>query len=112
MLGENRENISTIIENTAVFSEDAKMFIDENKEDLNDSVLKLKSLLNKSDSLVSQFNYITTQTKEGDNNLGKILYDDSLFVKITETFNLLNQISKMILYQLQRDGVKVDAYIW
>ncbi|MGB5895064.1 MAG: MlaD family protein [Ignavibacteriaceae bacterium] len=112
MLGENRENISTIIENTAVISEDAKMFIDENKEDLNDSVLKLKSLLNKSDSLVSQFNYITTQTIEGDNNLGKVLYDDSLFVKITETFYLLNQISKMIMYQLQRDGVKVDANIW
>ena len=112
MLGENRENISTIIENTAVFSEDAKMFIDENKEDLNDSVLKLKSLLNKSDSLVNQFNYITTQTIEGDNNLGKVFYDDSLFVKITETFNLLNQISKVILYQLEQGGVKVDANIW
>jgi phospholipid/cholesterol/gamma-HCH transport system substrate-binding protein len=112
MLGENRENISTIIGNTSVISEDAKMFIEENKEGLNDSVIKLKSLLNKSDSLVNQFNYITTQTIEGDNNLGKVLYDDSLFVKITETFNLLNQISKMILYQLQQDGVKVDANIW
>ncbi len=112
MLSENRENISTIVENTAVISEDAKIFIDENKEDINVSVSKLKSLLIKSDSLVSQFNYITAQTIEGDNNLGKILYDDSLVVKITETFNLLNKISKMILYQLQQDGVKVDANIW
>ena len=112
MLGENRENISTIVENTAVISEDAKIFIDENKQDLNVSVSKLKSLLTKSDSLVNQFNYITTQTIEGDNNLGKVLYDDSLFVKITETFKLLNQISKIILYQLQQDGVKVDANIW
>ncbi len=112
MLSENRENISTIVENTAVISEEAKIFIDENKEDINVSVSKLKSLLIKSDSLVSQFNYITAQTIEGDNNLGKILYDDSLVVKITETFNLLNKISKMILYQLQQDGVKVDANIW
>ncbi len=112
MLSENRENISTIVENTAVISEDAKIFIDENKEDISVSVSKLKSLLIKSDSLVSQFNYITAQTIEGDNNLGKILYDDSLVVKITETFKLLNQISKMILYQLQQDGVKVDANIW
>ncbi len=112
MLSENRENISTIVANTAVISEDAKIFIDENKEDINVSVSKLKSLLIKSDSLVSQFNYITAQTIEGDNNLGKILYDDSLVVKITETFNLLNKISKMILYQLQQDGVKVDANIW
>lgn len=112
MLSENRENISTIVENTAVISEDAKIFIDENKEDIYVSVSKLKSLLIKSDSLVSQINYLTNQTIEGDNNLGKILYDDSLVVKITETFNLLNQISKMILYQLQQDGVKVDANIW
>ena len=112
MLNENRENISTIVENTAVISEDAKIFIDENKEDIDVSVSKLKSLLIKSDSLVSQINYLTNQTIEGDNNLGKILYDDSLVVKITETFNLLNQISKMILYQLQQDGVKVDANIW
>jgi len=112
MLGENRENISTIVENSAAISEDAKIFLDKNKEDLNVSVSKLKSLLIKSDSLINQFNYITTQTIEGDNNLGKILYNDSLFVKITETFNLLNQISKIILYQLQQDGVKVDANIW
>lgn len=112
MLGENRENISTIVENTAGISEDAKVFIDENKQDLNVSVSKLKSLLIKSDSLVNQLNFITTETIEGDNNLGKVLYDDSLFVKITETFKLLNNISKIILYQLQQDGVKVDANIW
>jgi len=112
MLSENHENISTIVENTAVISEDAKIFIDENKEDLNVSISKLKSLLIKSDSLVNQFNYITTQTIKGDNNIGKILYDDSLVVKLTETFKLLNQISKLILYQLQQDGVKVDANIW
>lgn len=112
MLSENRENISTIIENTANISEDAKIFIDDNKEDLNVSVSKLKSLLIKSDSLVNQFNYLTAQTIEGDNNLGKILYDDSLVVKITGTFKLLNQLSKIILYQLQQDGVKIDANIW
>ena len=112
MLSENQENISTILENTAVISEDAKIFIDENKEDIDFSVSKLKSLLIKSDSLVSQFNFITAQTIEGDNNIGKILYDDSLVVNINETLNLLNQISKVILYQLEQEGVKVDANIW
>jgi ABC-type transporter Mla subunit MlaD len=75
MLDDNSENISTIVENTAVISEDTKLFIDENKEDLNVSISKLKSLLNKSDSLVSQFNYITTQTRAGDNNLCKAKRD-------------------------------------
>jgi len=94
MLDDNSENISTIVENTAVISKDTKLFIDENKENLNVSISKLRSLLNKSDSLVSQFNYITNQTIAGDNNLGKVLYNDSLFVKINETLNLLNQTTK------------------
>jgi ABC-type transporter Mla subunit MlaD len=112
MLNENGENISTIVENTALISKEAKIFIDENKEDLNVSVSKLKSLLIESDSLVNQFNYLTTQTIEGDNNFGKILYDDSLVVKINATFKLLNQLSKMIIYQLQQDGILIDANIW
>jgi len=112
MMNENSENISTIIENTAAVSEDAKIFLDENKDDLTISVSKLKTLLIKSDSLVSQFNYLTAQTIEGDNNISKLLYDDSLVVKITNTFKLLNQISNIILHQLQQDGVKVDANIW
>ena len=46
------------------------------------------------------------------NNLGKILYDDSLLVNITESLQALNKLSKLVLFQLQTDGVKVDANIW
>jgi ABC-type transporter Mla subunit MlaD len=41
MLSKNQDNISTILENTAVISEDAKIFIDNNKEDIDFSVSKL-----------------------------------------------------------------------
>jgi phospholipid/cholesterol/gamma-HCH transport system substrate-binding protein len=112
MLAENRENISTITENTAVISEDAKQFLEENKEDLSVSVSKLKALLTKSDSLVNKLNYLATQTLDGENNIGKILYDDSLVVKLSETFDMLKKLSRIVLYQLKQDGVKIDANIW
>jgi phospholipid/cholesterol/gamma-HCH transport system substrate-binding protein len=112
MLTENRENISTITKNTAVISEDAKQFLDENKEDLTVSVSKLKALLTKSDSLVNKLNYLASQTLDGENNIGKILYDDSLVVKLSETFDMLKKLSRIVLYQLKQDGVKIDANIW
>jgi phospholipid/cholesterol/gamma-HCH transport system substrate-binding protein len=112
MLIENMDNISTITENTAALSEDARTFFDTNQENLSTSISRLKSLLTDSDSLVNKFNYLTSETMEGKNNLGKIIYDDSLMINITETLDKLNQLTKIILFQMQADGVKVDANIW
>ncbi len=112
MLTENRENIAQITENTAAISKDAKEFFDQNKENLNSSIANLNSVLAKSDSLMDQFNYFASETKDGKNNLGKFLYDDSLMVNITESMTRLKEISKLILRQLNNDGIKVDASIW
>ncbi|MEJ2506469.1 MAG: MlaD family protein [Ignavibacteriaceae bacterium] len=112
MLTENRDNIAQITENTAAISKDAKEFFDQNKENLNNSIANLNSVLAKSDSLMDQFNYFASETKQGKNNLGKFLYDDSLMVSITESLTRLKEISKLILNQLNNDGIKVDASIW
>ena len=112
MLTENRDNIAQITENTAAISKDAKEFFDQNKENLNNSIANLNSVLAKSDSLMDQFNYFASETKQGKNNLGKFLYDDSLMVSITESMTRLKEISKLILNQLNNDGIKVDASIW
>ena len=112
MLTENRDNIAQITENTAAISKDAKEFFDQNKENLNNSIANLNSVLAKSDSLIDQFNYFASETKQGKNNLGKFLYDDSLMVSITESMTRLKEISKLILNQLNNDGIKVDASIW
>ena len=112
MLTENKENIAKITENTSVLSEEARTFFDQNKENLSSSIANLNSVLAKSDSLVDKFNYFAAETKNEKNNLGKILYDDSLMVSLTETMTRLKDISKILLEQLQKDGVKVDASIW
>lgn len=112
MLTENRENIAQITENTAAISKDAKEFFAQNKENLNSSIANLNSVLAKSDSLIDQFNYFASETKKGKNNLGRFLYDDSLMISITESMTRLKEISKLILNQLNNDGIRVDANIW
>lgn len=112
MLTENKENVSKIMENTSVLSEEARSFFDQNKDNLSSSIKNLNSVLAKSDSLMDQFNYFVSETKYKKNNLGKLLYDDSLMVSLTESITKLKDISKLLLQQLQKDGIKVDASIW
>jgi uncharacterized phage infection (PIP) family protein YhgE len=109
---QNSSNINRITENTVALSEETKLFFDENKESLKSSVTKLNSVMVKSDSLITKFNFLASQTAEGNNNLGKILYDDSLIVNLTESLQTLNKLSQIILYQLQTGGIKIDANIW
>ena len=112
IISENSTNINRITENTAALSEETKIFFNENKESLSSSVSSLNTLLVKSDSLINKFNFLATQTMEGNNNLGKILYDDSLLVSITGSLQTLNKLTKLVLLQIQTDGFKVDANIW
>jgi ABC-type transporter Mla subunit MlaD len=112
MLTENRDNISTITRNTAELTADARELLDENKEDISVSIGKLSAVLTESDSLIKKFNYLTAETMEGKNNLGKALYNDSLMVDLTSTLSDMKLLIKIILEQMKEDGVKVDANIW
>ena len=112
LITDNSDNISRITENTAALSEESRTFFLENRESLDSSIKKFNIILSKSDSLVSRFNFLAAETMEGNNNLGRILYDDSLMINMQETLKILNELSKLVLYQIQTDGFKVDANIW
>ena len=112
LITDNSDNITRITENTAALSEESRTFFHENKESLDSSIKKFNIILSKSDSLVSRFNFLAAETMEGNNNLGRILYDDSLMINMQETLKILNELSKLVLYQIKTDGFKVDANIW
>lgn len=112
MISENRENIKLISENTKEITTDAKVLIKENKQNIEQSFQNLNALIVKSDSLLTSLNYLTRETVSGQNNLGKILYDDSLYFNLTQSMELIKKLSGLILEQLQTDGLKVDAYIF
>ncbi len=112
MLNENQENIKTITNNTKQLTEDAKEIISVNKESINNSISNLNSILTSSDSLVSKLNLLTDETLSGNNNLGKILYDDSLLISLTKTLEQTKFLTKILLDQLEDDGIKIDANIF
>ena len=112
MLTENQENIRSITQNTKEITEDTKELISSNQESINSSINSLNSILQSSDSLVTKLNYLADETLSGDNNIGKLLYDDSLFISLTKTLEQTKELTKVMLDQLINDGVKIDATIF
>ncbi len=112
MLDENRSNISKLTNNTLELTEEAKNFINENRNNIKSSIENLNNVLIKTDSLVSKTNLIIEETKNQQNNLGKILYDEGTYKNLNETLTQINELTKIILEQIKDDGIKVDAKIF
>ena len=112
VITENQESVREITANTKEITSDTKDLIKQNKENIESSISKLNIVLGKSDSLISSLNYLAQETAMGGNNLGKILYDDSLYLDLTQSLQMIKELSKVILEQVQTDGIKVDANIF
>jgi phospholipid/cholesterol/gamma-HCH transport system substrate-binding protein len=111
MMDENRENLKKLIGNSVELSEEAKLFLNKNKDELGDSFKEIKILLEKTNSLVTKANDFADEIKNKKNNFGKLLYDDELYSSLTKSITQLNELTNLILEQLKGDGFKVDANI-
>jgi len=112
VLAENRDNIKEISENTKTITSDTKLFLQENSANIEQSITNLNKLLAKSDSLIASLNYLSQETTMGGNNLGKILYNDSLYYDLTQSIKTLKALSEIMLQQIQSDGIKIDASLF
>lgn len=112
VLTENQQNIKEISENTKDITAETKMFFRDNKNNFEGTLKNLNSAILKSDSLLTAINYLTKETMAGGNNIGKFLYNDSLFTNIVESIQSLKQLSKILIYQLETGGINVDASIF
>ena len=103
MMDENRENLKKLISNSVELSEEAKTFLNKNKDEIGNSITELKSLLEKTNSLVSKANVFADEIKNKKNNLGKFLYDEELYSSLTKSITQLNELTNLILEQLKED---------
>jgi len=106
---ENRANFNKLASNSAELSEEANNFLKENKEGMKASLEDFKSIMNKTDALVTKVNTFTDQIMNQQNNIGKLVYDKEVFENLQSSLKQLNELSKLILEQLKGDGFKVDA---
>ncbi|HVO73136.1 MAG TPA: MlaD family protein, partial [Ignavibacteriaceae bacterium] len=109
LISENRNNFNKLASNSAELSEEAKNFFKDNKEGMRNSLEDFKSVMNKTDSLLAKINRFTDQIMNRQNNIGKLVYDKEVFENLQSSLKQLNELSKLILEQLNGKGFKVDA---
>ena len=112
LIDENRNNLKQLTANTVELTEDAKNFFNQNKESFNTSAKELQAVLINSDSLLTKLNKFTDEITNKQNNLGKIIYDENIYNDLTQSLKQLNELTKIMIEQLQKDGLKVDANIF
>jgi phospholipid/cholesterol/gamma-HCH transport system substrate-binding protein len=111
MIDENRESFKKLASNGAEITNEAKDFIKNNKDGIKTSLDKLQILLQKADTLMAVANQFTSEVKNKNNNLGKLIYDKELYDNLTQSVTKLSEISKILLEQLKKEGIKIDAHI-
>ena len=109
LIDQNQSELSEITSNTVQITNDARELIHNNKESIQNSIKELQSVLKRSDSLMTKLNSFAEETTGRKNNLGKILYDDSLYTNLRTTLRNAKTLTGIIIDQLRGDGLKVDA---
>ena len=108
---ENKSNIKKLTDNSVQITSDAKDLISQNKENITSTITDVKGILQKTDSLVTKLNNFADEIKSKNNNIGKIVYDDTLYQNLKQTLKQTNELTKILIDQLKNKGFKVDAKV-
>ena len=111
MIDENRESFKKLTSNGVEITNETKDFIKNNKDGIKTSINELQVLLQKADTLMVAANEFTSEIKNKNNNLGKLLYDKELYENLTQSVAKLSEISKILLEQLKKEGINIDAHL-
>ena len=111
ILSENRSGIQQLIANSNSLAQNTEELITKNKDNITSSLGSLKTVLQKTDTLLTKVNSLATETTDKKNNLGKLLYDKEFYNNLNISLKQLNELTKLLIKQLQDEGVNVDAHI-
>lgn len=112
ILSENRIDIRQLSQNAVELTDRSNQILANNKENIDQLFVDLKSVFQKSDTLLTDLNNLTKETLNQQNNAGKLLYDDNLFNDLKKTLQQVNDLTSLLIDQLKNDGINVDANIF
>jgi phospholipid/cholesterol/gamma-HCH transport system substrate-binding protein len=112
MLAENRSDLRSLTKNAAELTQNSNELLSNNKENINQLFTELKTVFQKSDTLLSDLNNLTKETMNQQNNVGKLLYDETMINDLKKTLQQVNELTSLLIDQLKNDGINVDANIF
>lgn len=112
MISENRNDVRSLTQNAVELTETSNKILLTNKDNIDQLFIDLKSVFQKSDTLLTSLNSLTTETVNQQNNVGKLLYDENLIKDLKQTLMQVNELTSILIDQLKNDGVNVDANVF
>lgn len=112
MISENRNDVRSLTQNAVELTETSNKILLTNKDNIDQLFIDLKSAFQKSDTLLTSLNSLTTETMNQQNNVGKLLYDENLIKDLKQTLKQVNELTSILIDQLKNDGVNVDANVF
>ncbi len=112
ILSENRTEINKFVENGTILTDSLNQFWGRNQANFTDFVSQTKSTLRETENLISNLSGIINETKKQENNLGKVIYDESYIKKIDSTLQKLEKLTNLLIEQLQSEGINVKTNIF
>lgn len=112
VISENKNELNELIKSGNRLSNSASDFIDQNRNQLDSLLISMNETTTNLNFLIKNADDLLTETKSSNNNLGKILYDDSLLENLKNMLDQTNSLMKLVLEQLKGEGLNVDAHIF
>ncbi len=109
LLDKNGNQITALISNSNQLVSETKEVLRDNKTELSSTLKHANELTQHANRLISEIDSIIVETKGKKNNMGKLLYDDSLTAQVKELTSSLQNMLKVLTDQLSGEGVNVKA---
>lgn len=107
----NNSKLEKTIDNISTLTDKTDKFLTQNTDTLIATFNETRILIANLNKVINTMDKLISQTETSQNNLGKIMYDEELFNKLKQSIIRLDEISNLLLEQLNSKGIKVDAKI-
>ena len=112
IINTNEQGLNELINSGSKFAALSAEFMEENKESLSSTVTELQKTAANANELIGKLNSFSDEIKQGENNIGKLVYDE----KIAEDLKILSErifkLTETIQDQLNGKGLKTDVNLF
>ena len=112
LIQDNRNGIKSLIESGNELSQNANRLLLDNEETLKTTLIDAGNLIRNTDDLINRLNSFSDEIKNKENNIGKAIYDEEFLNELRSSLDQVKELTKLLVEQLQKEGIKVDAYIF
>jgi phospholipid/cholesterol/gamma-HCH transport system substrate-binding protein len=112
VLKENEKSIKELITNANSTIENTNQLLGRNESNIDSLLTNINVTVRKSNKLISNLDSLAKETIEKKNNIGKLLYDENLMNDLKETLKSVKELTGILVEQMKKKGIKVDAYIF